>query len=237
MSKKFTFLTLLLTVFLTANSFAQEADSVFYYEPDLKEIENIVKNHRNVYDSLTVCFKNMDSSTMFTIQEAQIIYYGFAFTEGYSPYSNAEADIVSNYLKEGEIDKAEAAVKEFLVKNPVLLELYEYQLTIAKRKQDEETYRKAWDQLTMLLDIISDSGDGHTKESPLYVIRVSDEYSVLRCIGATQLLGQALVDSPSGACDKMDFKLDEETSKEAGKDSFTLYFNIDLAFSKLSSIF
>ena len=205
---------------LSMSGYAQ-TDSVEIDVPDLEHVQNVVKNNRAAYDSLTVCFKNMDTSSMFTLEEAHIIYYGFAYTEKYSPYSNAEADIVGQFLKDGEIDKAESAVKQFLDTNPVLLELYEYQLKIAKQKQDEDTFRKAYVKLTFLLDIISGSGEGNTLDSPLYVIRVSDEYSFLRCTGATELISQALVESPTGKCDKMVFKLDEESMQSAGIDSIT----------------
>lgn len=233
-------LVLLLSV--STRSYAQDSDSVTFKAPDLKAIEDVVKNNRSLYDSLTEKFKNADTSTKFTLEEGYIVYYGYAFTENYSPYSDFAADAVRALLEKGEIDNAEKTINEALEKNPVSITLYEYLYMIAQKKQDEDTFRKTSLKLMALLDAISMSGEGDEKESPLYVICVSDEYSFLRALGAKELLQQSLIETPSGHCDKMDFKIDvssedEEETSETTEKTITLYFNIELAFSKLSSIF
>ena len=153
-----------------------------------------------------------------------------------------------NLLQNLRVEQKEAADQLLSYDNGILCATTSFGKTvvstymIAQKKQDEDTFRMTSLKLMALLDAISMSGEGDEKESPLYVICVSDEYSFLRALGAKELLQQSLIETPSGHCDKMDFKIDvssedEEETSETTEKTITLYFNIELAFSKLSSIF
>lgn len=233
-----TLITLKLLSLTPANAQEQDTIAVERFIPDLKKIENIVKNDTDRYNSLmdrfnslTVTMEMLEDGPIspFTFEESAIIYYGYAFTEQYNPYHSY--DSLRVFIQQRDWEKAEQAALEALKDNPVCIELLEHLILAAEQRQDEEVASRAFGQYIILLTTISRSGEGKTPDSPLFVIRVSDEYSILRSIGASQLKGQSLIDTPSGKCDKMVFMLpmgDTDGDGIENEKEYTLYFNVGL---------
>lgn len=233
-----TLITLKLLSLTPANAQEQDTIAVERFIPDLKKIENIVKNDTDRYNSLmdrfnslTVTMEMLEDGPIspFTFEESAIIYYGYAFTEKYNPYCSY--DSLRFFIQQRDWEKAEQAALEALKDNPVCIELLEHLILAAEQRQDEEVASRAFGQYIILLTTISRSGEGKTPDSPLFVTRVSDEYSILRSIGASQLKGQSLIDTPSGKCDKMVFMLpmgDTDGDGIENEKEYTLYFNVGL---------
>ncbi|MBO7561810.1 MAG: DUF4919 domain-containing protein [Bacteroidales bacterium] len=211
-------------------AFAQDTETKSVkYPPNLKAIEKVVNKDRARYDSLTESFLKMDSTTVFTPEEVAIIYYGYAFTSHYAPYGNY--DNIRELIQKEDLEKAKAEALEAQINNPVSLELLYDLFIIADRTKDKELFKNITLRMQTILFHISKSGRG-TEDSPMYVINVTDEYIFLNFAGVGQILGQSLVNTPSGQCDKMDFKLEDDN-----ENTYTFYFNVDLPLSHLNKLF
>lgn len=214
----------------SVQAFAQDTETkTVKYTPDLKAIEKVVNKDRARYDSLTDRFLKMDSTTVFTPEEVAIIYYGYAFTSHYAPYGNY--DNIRELIQKEDLEKAKAEALEAQINNPVSLELLYDLFIIADRTKDKELFKNITLRMQTILFHISKSGRG-TEDSPMYVINVTDEYIFLNFAGVGQILGQSLVNTPSGQCDKMDFKLEDDN-----ENTYTFYFNVDLPLSHLNKLF
>ena len=214
----------------SGQAFAQDTETKSVkYTPDLKMIEKVVNKDRARYDSLTDRFLKMDSTTVFTPEEVAIIYYGYAFTSHYAPYGNY--DNIRELIQKEELEKAKAEALEAQKNDPVSLELLYDLFIIADQTKDKELFQSVTMRMQTILFHISKSGKG-TEDSPMYVIRVTDEYIFLSFVGVGQILGQSVVNTPSGQCDKMDFNLEDDT-----ENTYTFYFNVELPLSHMNKIF
>lgn len=229
-----------------AQSNVQDEDTLAVQAPDLAAIEKIVKENRPLYDSLTNVFKNLDTTTLFTQEEVNIIYYGYAFTSKYNPYfGQGSVTAVKELCEQGDFDKAKQALEQALENNPVNLSLYEWKLRIAEATGDENSYIQAYNQLVTLINTITLSGEGTSKESPFYVISILDEYVVLSSAGYDKLISQRLIETSTGPCDEMTFTVQKSIIEQYNKTSeekipedkqYTLYFNVSIPMGHLNKM-
>ena len=198
-----------------------------YFPPDLKELEKFVKKHRKQYDALSARFEAADPTL--TYEEIRKVYYGYAFTENYSPMDRSQA--VNNLLQEGDLDAARAEAESQLKKYPVSLWLLRQLFIIAMEQDDDESAAKYQRQCVSLLDGILSTGNGRTMDKAIHVISTTDEYIILsEVFDMESFEGQALVSDGKSSYDRMEYI-------DAYTEALTLYFNVDLLFRKYDEIF
>lgn len=189
---------------------------------DYKEIENYVKDNRSGYDALMNRYLSAD--TTLTKEEIAEIYYGYSFTEDYSPYSrNMDAERAYN---EEDFEEALEKSKERLKSNPVSLSSLLISFECAKFLNQDTVASNAKIRFNQVIDMIFDSGDGSEKY-PFKVICVSDEYVILRtCCKLEKLVSQIFI--KESMCDKMQVIL------EGNDTPVSMYFDIRLAYNSIS---
>lgn len=204
----------------------EEQASVFF-PPDLKELEKFVKKHRKQYNALCARFEAADPTL--TDEEIRRVYYGYAFTEDYSPMHRSEA--VNNLLQEGDLDAARAEAESQLKKYPVSLWMLRQLFLIAIEQDDDDSAAKYRKKYVSLVNGILSTGNGRTMDGAIHVISTTDEYELLNEVFDMESFGgQSLVSDGKSSYDRMDFI---NTYTEA----ITLYFNVDLLFRKYDEIF
>jgi len=193
--------------------------------PDFTELERMVKDDRLQYDALVARFEAAD--TTMTDADIQKVYYGYAFTETYSPSSDYKT-MVSALMDQDKPDEAKKVAEALLKKNPVSLWLLKQLYFISRDLgEDSGSYYIRYIRLT---DSIVSSGNGRSTARPIHVVSTSDEYEILDYFRARSFGGQSLVEYGGSAFDRMDFVNDYG-------DAVSLYFNVDLLFRKYNEIF
>ena len=194
------------------------------FPPDLKEMERFVKKNRKGYDALVERFAAAD--TTLTDEEIRKVYYGYAFTESYSPYADYTT-MVNALMKEGKEDEAWSVADGLLEKNPVSLWLLR-ELFLMTEGEEADGYQRRYSRL---MDGILSTGNGRSMDRAIHVITVDDEYEILNEVfGMQSFNGQALVGDSESSYDRMEFM-------NRYGDAVTLYFNVDLIFRKYNDIF
>jgi hypothetical protein len=190
---KYLFLSLICSI-----GFSAMAQNAKFFPPNYSEIEkNIKKRDSNLYyPKLMERFKNGDST--FTLDEKHHLYYGFIFQPQYSPYNLSTIQREINKINEKdsistddwkELQKSASVI---LDKNPFDIGTIEYFLIASENLNDLNSLQKGISQLRTVYDAIINSGDGLTKESSFYVIKVSNEYDVLRAL-ELKMVSQSLI--------------------------------------------
>lgn len=193
--------------------------------PDMAELERMVKEDRPQYDALVARFEAADSTM--TDADIQMVYYGYAFTELYSPASDYKT-MVNALVEQDKLDEAKKVAEGLLKKYPVSLWLLKQLYFISNDlDEDSDSYYLRYVRLT---DSIVSSGNGRSTDRPIHVISTSDEYEILDFYRARSFGGQSLVEHDGSAFDRMDFINDFG-------DAVSLYFNVDLLFRKYNEIF
>ena len=214
----------ILTDYLTR---CREEQARGFFPPDHEELEKFVKKHRKQYDALSARFEAADPTLSY--EEIRKVYYGYAFTEDYSPMDRFQD--VNDLLQEGDLDAARAEAESQLKKYPVSLWLLRQLFIIAMEQEDDESAAKYQRKCVSLLDGILSTGNGRTMDRAIHVISTTDEYIILsEVFDMESFEGQALVNDGKSSYDRMDFI---DTYGEA----ITLYFNVDLIFRKYNELF
>ena len=196
-----------------------------YLLPDMAELERMVKDDRPQYDALVARFEAVD--TTMTDADIQKVYYGYAFTETYSPTSDYKT-MVNVLTEQGKFDEAKKVAEGLLKKYPVSLWLLKQLYFISRDlEEDSDIYL---DRYVRLTDSIVSSGNGRSPDRSLHVISTSDEYEILDYFRARSFGGQSLVEDEGSVFDRMDFINDYG-------DAVSLYFNVDLLFRKYNELF
>ena len=197
-----------------------------YFPPDLDEMERFVENERGQYDALSARFAEADPTL--TDEEIRKVYYGYAFTESYSPMSDYST-MVDALIKENKLGEAKDVAEGLLKKYPVSLWLLR-QLFIISMEQEEDTESYQYRYVRLVNGILS-TGNGRTVDKAIYVIDVDDEYEILNeVLDMESFDSQTLVEDGGSAFDRMDFTNSYE-------EALTIYFNVDLLFRKYNELF
>lgn len=216
----FTALMLFINVCLVAQDF-QAVDRVL--------IEKSIKDSSlpTYYPRLLSRMKAGD--TTFTNDEFRLIYYGYVFQPGYSPYGDDKSTEIRAALKDNKFELVNKYCDEVISTNPVSLKNYYYKMValINLNKQDSTFYavrRHYWG----LLDAIASSGNGQTCKTALKVISVSDEYEIMyRYFEIQQVESQAL----QTPCDKMTVKPSDIYPGN------TIFFDVSESFAAMKKMF
>ncbi|MFL9843781.1 DUF4919 domain-containing protein [Flavobacterium rhizosphaerae] len=160
-----------------------------FTKPDYKTIEKNIKDKNSPYFFEKLFDRFTKADTTMTLEEKRHVYYGYSFTDAYSPYSTPDAKDELNKLMDKENlddtekEKALGLIDKVLKEDPFSLQMLNYKLffyeELNRNKEAEDTANK----MGMILDAILSTGDGTSIENCFYVITVGNEYEVISIIG------------------------------------------------------
>ena len=182
------------------------------------------KNAESPYKELYKRLQHFD--TTLTEKQYKDVYYGIVFTKEYNPYGVSDKhDQFFDLYKNKEHKKAIPVGLEILKENPINLQMIFKVLICYNQVGDKNEERKLAKTYFGLLGAIYSSGDARTKETPMVVVYVSDEYEILadmELISGEQYL--------SGECDVFPVK----TKKRKDLD---MHFNVHFPLENLKKQF
>lgn len=175
--------------FLTASAFVVNAQHSPFNAPDYKSIKKIIENpsSRFYYPNLMERYQNGDSSL--TREERSCLYYGYVFHPDYVPldtssYNNRLMEILSNEsFTSADYERLIADADALLKEDPFNLRALNIKLMVYAQQDNVSEYKKAFEQRKVVLDAIVSSGDGLSKKTAYYVIKVAHGYDFLSSIG------------------------------------------------------
>lgn len=226
MNSKLLFLTFSLTTFFFSG-YSQKLQA-----PNYSEIEKNC-SHPNSYYHFDKLFKKyQDGDSMMNLEEKRHLYYGFQFTDKYSPYGSGKfSDSLRKIFdQEGFTDEhALLAIRycdSILDNNPFDLKTLNTAINLYNKQGNFEKKALTRTKLNILLDAILSSGDGLTDSTAIYIIAVPHEYFIIKVLGLKPGGMQRLIG-------KNDYiKLEENNDNIAG-----LYFDVTASFGSLSRMF
>lgn len=200
--------------------------------PDYKAIEKDINNAKSefYYPTLMQHFQNGDDSV--SVEACRHLYYGFVFQTQYNPYSTATPE--EKALRNVNMPTSEQEAREILDKAKTVLKndpfnidvlMIAFYLTQSDLLQDSILERKYSNQLGMLLNAISSTGDGLSEQSAFHVINISHEYALLQILGLS-ISEQSLI----GNCDVM-------TLQENDFNVEKMYFNVSQILKYENALF
>jgi len=171
------------------------ASSSYYMAPPYARIHELIDDSGSefYYPSLVKRFAQADTTMSF--DQLYCFYYGSVFQKWYSPYDHSdEEEDALELLNQDQLSKKDAkkvikwmnkAIKEV----PTHLRLYLYRWVAegvlygrdSKQAQDDSF------RYSVLLDMISASGDGTSEESAFYVTMTQHSYELMNAYGFTPL--------------------------------------------------
>ena len=126
------------------------------------------------------------------------------------------------------IDEGVRMASQWLEKHPVDAKMHLWYAYELRKRGDFRGYFKHKLLYQGLLASITSSGSGLSMDSPMKVISVSEEYSILRALDA-KLIQQSLISSKSGIrCDEMEC--------EIGGEKTTLYFDVSISMAHIEKV-
>ena len=194
-----------------------------FIKPDYEEIKSKMENNPKLHFSV-VWEKYQQGDASMTLEEKRQVYYGYVFTKDYSPYAgtNISTEMKAIIGKE-KPDRKDwealiALLNNALTKDPFHCR-YLYWLNVAytalgKREEAHRTLNK----IRCILDALTSTGDGLSKETAIHVIAVSQEYDFLFLNGLT-MHTQLFID---GGYDVL-----QVVSSEGNEEDMTLMGNED----------
>lgn len=180
----------LLSLFFLAHlvAFAQYDGPV---APNYKQIKKEISNVDSplFYNKLMTRYEQGDSTM--TIEEQRHLYYGYVYQDSYNPVDQSEynnlisAIIAKGYFQPGDTDKIKEYAYLLLERDPFNMRALNALLLAYAEENDAKAYRKVATQRNIIERAIVSSGDGVSKKTRYYVIKVAHEYDVLPFLGFT----------------------------------------------------
>jgi hypothetical protein len=180
--KKFTILFFFISVVLSA--FAQDFKAI-----DYKAIEKNVKDSSSPYYYPVLMERYSRGDSTFTIDEVRHLYYGYVFQPTYNPndtssYNNSLMESLSKtQLSEVDYRQIEKDADALLAEDPFNIRAINAKLLVYAQNNNVDEYKKLAGQRKAIMDAVLSSGDGITKKTAFYVIKVSHEYDLLNMFG------------------------------------------------------
>lgn len=178
----------LLSLFILSHiiAFAQyDGPSAPNYKQIKKEIVNIESSM--FYDKLMDRYE-LGDSTM-TIEEQRHLYYGYVYQSTYNPIDNSEYNtlissiIGKGYFQADDTDKVKEYAGLLLGSDPFDMRALNALLLVYAEENDLDSYRKTAVKRNIVERAIVSSGDGISKKTRYYVIKVAHEYDILSFLG------------------------------------------------------
>jgi len=203
---------------LSMPSYAQ----IYAYGIALDSIKESVTS--NPADYLLLHQKTIYPDSTLTIDDYFYLYYGSAYLDGYSPYSEGNnLNEIYDFLKTGNYKEAIDICKKQIIEHPGYLKPF-FLLGIAYENLDDTlTASKFFKRYYDYLSIPYFSGDGTSTESAFVVRSVGDEYLIINELDLKSQ-SQSLIFEKNVPYDMLQVKAEneEETQK--------IYFNVELPF-------
>ncbi len=185
----------LLTITVSAAAQTQELS-----KPDYTGIEKNIKDKTSqyFYKKLFARFTTADSTL--TLEERRHLYYGFSFTEKYSPYSSSPSGdelkklLEKENLTNKEMQKVVLLAGRELDLYPFNIRMREYRQYFLKKLGKNADAALENSRIEIILDAILSTGDGTSKDNAFYVIEVGNEYQLLDILGFEYGGEQSLVE-------------------------------------------
>lgn len=216
--KKFLLLLTVLPLFwstINAQS-KQTSESGSFFDP----FKTFVQESPEKYKDLLLRFCKTDNEL--TQDELKVIYYGYSFTPDYNPYERY--DKIEEAIEDKRLTEASILCNIYLKKSPVSLYLLRLARNCAMDMGEFPLMAKYHTRYHQILDVITASGTGESIEKSYKVIRIRDEYEVLRMAHRIEeLVSQKLVE---GNYDLM-------TIKSSGNVS-DVYFDVNRMIERLN---
>ena len=231
--KKYSNLILIVLMVFTAYLPAKDKEEK-RTAPNYKQIEKAIKKKSSnlYYSKLMERFEDADPSM--TLEEKRHLYYGYIFQDSYSAYGEVKKMTKANELmnkrkmKDSDMQKVIDLTDKVLEEDPLYIRALEYQLYMYSAMDMEDTfeYEKVLTKLRIIVSAISSSGDGLSKKTAFYVIRVPDEYFMLTVLGYEFGGSQSLIEH-------FDYlEVEKNDDKVEG-----LYFDISPSLNSLENLF
>lgn len=200
-------LSSLISVLLMLFSASSDAQSMLKdMDYNYKVLETWMENNKEKYDSLMTLFLNADTLGVY---EAFTLYFGYTYTDKYQPMYSEDKAALDLYNK-GLAEEAYKAYQKEYEKNPLFMRTLLRLAMLADKLGYAEESKKYAFRFVTLSKAIGLSGDA-SKEHPMHVICVPDEYMMLKMItdfAAYDTQGQSLV----GSCDVLKLKMADDGS-------------------------
>jgi len=176
----------LLAVLITVVAQAQSTDIV---APDYTSIEKNITNADSplFYPKLFERYSNAD--TTMTMEEKRHLYYGYALTKDYAPFSRTQAEkelyelLVQKNPGAAEYEKVLEHTATILQNYPYSLRMKDYRIYCFKELGRIKEAEHEMAQKEIIIDAVLSSGDGKSKDSSLHVINPVNEYEFIDLIG------------------------------------------------------
>ena len=141
---------------------------------------------------------------------------------------HADRGQITDLWDNNKIDEGVELAKQWLKKHPVDAQMHLWYAFFLWEKGDfQGSFRHKFFYQGLLASITS-SGSGLSSDSPMKVISVSEEYSVLKALNA-KLIRQSLTTCKSGIpCDAMEC--------EMGEEQVTWYFDISISMDHINKM-
>lgn len=194
-----------------------------FIKPDYEEIKSKMENNPKLHFSV-VWEKYQQGDASMTWEEKRQLYYGYVFTKDYSPYAgtNISTEMKAIMSKE-KLDRKDwealiALLNNALQKDPFDCRCLYWQskayTALGKRKDAHRTLNK----IRCILDALTSTGDGLSKQTAIHVIAVSQEYDFL-FLNGLEMHTQLFIDGG--------YDLLQVVSSEGNEEDMTLMGNED----------
>jgi hypothetical protein len=226
MNSKLLFLTISLVNFVFSG-YSQKLQA-----PNYDEIEKNCSHPNSFYHFDKIFKKYQDGDSAMSIEEKRHLYYGFQFTDKYSPYGSGKfSDSLRKVFDQEGFTDAHAILAirycdSILDNDPFDLKTLNTAINLYNKQGNLERKALTQTKLNILLDAILSSGDGLTDNTAIYIIAVPHEYFIIKVLGFKAGGMQRLI----GKNDYL--KLEENNDKIAG-----LYFDVTASFGSMSRMF
>jgi len=207
-------LIILILFNLSPKTFSQ----VYVHDISLDSIEKQINSNPDYL--ITLNQKCIYPDSVLTTPDYFELYYGSAYLEGYSPYSERTSAVAAyELLKQEMFEDAIALCETQINSNPGFVRPF-YFLGIAyERLGDTVTAQKFYNRFYEFLSIPYFSGNGNSADSAFVVRSIDDEYLIIGELGL-QSESQSLVFEDNIPFDILYVKTESDTL------SHEMYFNI-----------
>ena len=217
----------ILTTILLAATLTAFGQTTFNYQNDFKTILVRTKDTKDKlsYDKLLKKFKSND--TTMTNYEVLALLIGYTDKPDYKPYQDLDTEReIYNLNGEKKYKEALDKANKFLKTHPVSLKtLFEKSYVFHKLgKEDSASFYLSKGR--QIIEAMRFSGDGKTKETPIFALGPADGQDYISKNGATIGIMGSGKDSKGNFLDILEAKLDNEKT-------LTLYFIIQHATDKM----
>lgn len=176
----------ILALFIMVKAGAQSSD---IKAPDYVSIAANITNQDSPYHYPTLLERYNRADASMTIEDKRHLYYGYALTDSYAPFSRSQEEkalyelLVQKKPGAAEYEKVlqyTAAIQE---NYPFSIRIKDYRIYCLKQLNRMSEANKEMEQREIIIDAVLSSGDGKTKENSLHIINPVNEYEFIELMG------------------------------------------------------